>query len=140
MKENKGITLIALVITIIVLLILAGVSIAMLSGDNSIFKQASKSAVATTMSAAKEAVVRESYATISAYYEKAYVDNTLEGATSLQEAVTTAADRATSDGTTISVSGNEITITYNSDTTITSKATVDTNGKIGTWTDTNWSK
>lgn len=40
MKENKGITLIALVITIIVLLILAGVSIAMLSGENSILKNA----------------------------------------------------------------------------------------------------
>ena len=44
MKGNKGITLIALVITIIVLLILAGVSIAMLSGDNSILGNASKSA------------------------------------------------------------------------------------------------
>ena len=32
--SNKGITLIALVITIIVLLILAGVSIAMLTGEN----------------------------------------------------------------------------------------------------------
>lgn len=36
MKERRGITLIALVITIIVLLILAGVSIAMLTGDNGI--------------------------------------------------------------------------------------------------------
>ena len=33
MKNNKGITLIALVITIIVLLILAGITIAMLTGD-----------------------------------------------------------------------------------------------------------
>ena len=33
-KENKGITLIALVITIVVSLILAGVSIAMLTGEN----------------------------------------------------------------------------------------------------------
>ena len=44
MKENSknenGITLIALVITIIVLLILAGVSIAMLTGDNGILTQA----------------------------------------------------------------------------------------------------
>ena len=41
MKNNKnGITLIALVLTIIVLLILAGVSIAMLSGENGILKQA----------------------------------------------------------------------------------------------------
>ena len=34
MKNNKGITLIALVITIIVLLILAGITIAILTGDN----------------------------------------------------------------------------------------------------------
>lgn len=33
-RKQKGITLIALVITIIVLLILAGVSIAMLTGEN----------------------------------------------------------------------------------------------------------
>ena len=39
-KANKGITLIALVITIIVLLILAGVSIAMLTGQNGILTQA----------------------------------------------------------------------------------------------------
>ena len=39
-KSKNGITLIALVITIIVLLILAGVSITMLTGDNSILNQA----------------------------------------------------------------------------------------------------
>ena len=39
-KQKKGITLIALVITIIVLLILAGISISMLSGDNSILRRA----------------------------------------------------------------------------------------------------
>ena len=40
LKWKKGITLIALVITIIVLLILAGVSIAMLTGENGILTQA----------------------------------------------------------------------------------------------------
>ena len=40
MKNNKGITLIALVVTIIVLLILAGISIAMLTGENGILKNA----------------------------------------------------------------------------------------------------
>ncbi len=39
-KDKKGITLIALVITIIVLLILAGVAISMLSGDNGILNRA----------------------------------------------------------------------------------------------------
>lgn len=40
MKSQKGITLIALVITIIVLLILAGVTIAMLTGENGILTKA----------------------------------------------------------------------------------------------------
>jgi len=38
-KEKNGITLIALVITIIVLLILAGVSISMLMGENRIINK-----------------------------------------------------------------------------------------------------
>ena len=42
-RNNKGITLIALVVTIVVLLILAGVSIAMLGGENGIIKQAQDS-------------------------------------------------------------------------------------------------
>ena len=41
-KRNKGITLIALVVTIIVLLILAGISIAMLTGQNGILNRASE--------------------------------------------------------------------------------------------------
>lgn len=40
MKNQKGVTLIALVITIIVLIILAAVSIAMLTGDNGILDNA----------------------------------------------------------------------------------------------------
>lgn len=40
MNRNNGITLIALVVTIVVLLILAGTSISMLSGDNGIITQA----------------------------------------------------------------------------------------------------
>ena len=40
MKEHKGITLVALVITIIILLILAGISIATLTGENGLFKRA----------------------------------------------------------------------------------------------------
>ena len=42
-KKQQGITLIALVITIIVLLILAGVSIAMLTGNNRYFNTSTKS-------------------------------------------------------------------------------------------------
>ena len=44
-KNQKGITLIALVITIIVLLILAGVSIAMLTGPNGLLTRANDSKI-----------------------------------------------------------------------------------------------
>ena len=40
MKQNNGLTLIALVITIIVLLILAGVSLALTIGNNGILSRA----------------------------------------------------------------------------------------------------
>ena len=46
-KSSRGITLIALVVTIIVLLILAGISISMLSGDNSILTKAKEAATLT---------------------------------------------------------------------------------------------
>ena len=53
-ENNKGITLIALVITIIVLLILAGVSIAMLTGDNGIITQAKEAKEKTEEAKRKE--------------------------------------------------------------------------------------
>ena len=48
MRKEKGITLIALVITIIVLLILAGVTIAMLTGDNGILTKTNQAKTSTT--------------------------------------------------------------------------------------------
>ena len=55
-KNQKGITLIALVITIIVLLILAGVSIAMLTGENGILTQATEAKKATEQGKVEEMV------------------------------------------------------------------------------------
>ncbi len=46
-KDNRGITLIALVITIIVLLILAGISIATLTGENGLLTKASDAKIET---------------------------------------------------------------------------------------------
>lgn len=56
MKNQKGITLIALVITIIVLLILAGVSIAMLTGENGLLTKAGNAKTETTQKEAEEVV------------------------------------------------------------------------------------
>ena len=58
-KKQTGITLIALVITIIVLLILAGVSIAMLTGNNGILTQANQAKENTKIATAKEKVQLE---------------------------------------------------------------------------------
>ena len=60
-KNMEGITLIALVITIIVLLILAGVSIAMLTGDNGILAQAQKAKNETENAQLEEENVLTSY-------------------------------------------------------------------------------
>lgn len=56
LKENKGVTLVALVITIIVLLILAGVSIAMVAGDNGVLNQAVNASVKTVGATARQDV------------------------------------------------------------------------------------
>ena len=56
MKKSNGITLIALVITIIVLLILAGVSIAMLTGNNGILTQANNSKIEQSHGAVREGI------------------------------------------------------------------------------------
>ncbi len=69
MKNQRGITLIALVITIIVLLILAGVSIAMLTGDNGILTQATNAAEDTKQAEAVDRINMElnaMYATLLA--------------------------------------------------------------------------
>ena len=55
-KNEKGITLIALVITIIILLILAGISIATLTGENGILNKSDIAKQETTKQGAKEKV------------------------------------------------------------------------------------
>ena len=55
-EYTRGITLIALVITIIVLLILAGVSIATLTGKNGILTKANDAKIGTTAGEEKEQI------------------------------------------------------------------------------------
>ena len=56
-KSTKGITLIALVVTIIILLILAGVSIAMLTGNNGILTQGKRAKEEQAHAAVKEGIM-----------------------------------------------------------------------------------
>ena len=67
MRNQKGITLVALVITIIVLLILAGVSISLVVGQNGVLTQASNAVITN-----KAADVKEKVSTALASAETTY--------------------------------------------------------------------
>ena len=72
-KEMKGITLVALVVTIVVLLILAGVSINTVLGDNGIITKAKEVAETTRQASAEEDMNR-----LVLEYELAQSDETFE--------------------------------------------------------------
>ena len=114
MKNNKGITLIALVITIIVLLILVGVSIAMLTGDNGILTKSTESKEETYLAEVLERVNMELNAQLTnakagdAFDSKATIDKNQEG---IPEGYKV---EVTSDSTEYSTS-NDVTITISDD-------------------------
>ena len=85
MTNNKGITLIALVITIIVLLILAGVSIAMLTGQNGILTQASNSKEKTSAAEVAERVNME----LNVQLSRAMAGEAFDDATTIQSNIGT---------------------------------------------------
>ena len=85
MRNQKGITLIALVITIIVLLILAGVAIAMLTGDNGIITNAQAARSNTAFRAADEQM-RLAYMAVRTEIAARLANDTSYEATSLDNA------------------------------------------------------
>ena len=68
LKNNKGITLIALVVSIIVLLILAGISINMLTGENGILNRAAEAKKKTEDSTDLEYLQTKAYEGVTDYY------------------------------------------------------------------------
>ena len=69
-KKQRGITLIALVVTIIVLLILAGVSVSMLTGQNGILTNAAKAKENTEAASDLEFLQTKAYEAVTNYYVK----------------------------------------------------------------------
>ena len=69
-KKQRGITLIALVVTIIVLLILAGVSVSMLTGQNGILTNATKAKENTGAASDLEFLQTKAYEAVTNYYVK----------------------------------------------------------------------
>lgn len=83
-KRNEGITLIALVVTIIILIILAGISINLILGDNGIVKKAQSAATEQKQEEAREKLeivlleLKTDKETKKEYNEEDYIDNKLE--------------------------------------------------------------
>ena len=120
-KSTKGITLIALVVTIIILLILAGVSIAMLTGNNGILSQAGRAKDRTREEGAREKIQLEvmgaydKYGNINVGKLKTNLDNNVGADTSkindiLIDGATTG--KITVDGKDFYVDGNGNVLDY----------------------------
>lgn len=95
MKENKGITMIALIITIIVLLILAGVTIPNLTDKKGVINSAKQAKQDTESQAGKEMLQEEvlksddRFGGISLEKLKNNIKNNIKGATIQNESTTT---------------------------------------------------
>ena len=89
LKSKKGITLVALVVTTVVLLILAGVSINLVLGDNGIIKKANQAASVTKEAEVKEAINRtilefyltNDYATLEDFLKAKAEDGSIDSVT-----------------------------------------------------------
>ncbi|MCI8272507.1 MAG: hypothetical protein HFJ55_00285 [Clostridia bacterium] len=123
MKNQNGITLVALVVTIIVLLILAGTSIAMLSGDNGIITNAQKANYANTEGEVMDKVklayntinteIRVKLAVDDEYVPADNVSNlALLVAKDLGSKATSFTTSETIGNYTVAVDGAKITVTY----------------------------
>ena len=119
-NNNYGITLIALVITVIVLLILAGISISMLSGDNSILSRATQARTKTGNAQDEE--------TISLAYLAAVTGNYTNGE-DISATLTSELEKTYGSGK-VTVTKNETNNSY--EVAITGKGTytIDANGKV----------
>ncbi len=131
-KQKNGITLIALVITIIVLLILAGVSIAMLTGQNGILTQAQN---AKTTNADKNAEEKIKLAVMAA---RAQSEGALDADKLVAEITNNYGGTATKTGTgfpvNATVDGKSFTIDGDGNVTSTGSGNGPTGGTLGTVT------
>ena len=118
-KNQKGITLIALVITIIVLLILAGVSIAMLTGPNGLLTNANTAKTQTSEKGDAEKINIALQAIQSEIYGKEAASSSYDPTTDLEHL---------KDASVTGLAEGEYTVADNSSDTIT--ITSKTHGSI----------
>ena len=137
MKNQKGITLVALVVTIIVLLILAGVSLNLVSGSNGILTRATSAADRNLAASAGEQVELLIADLQAEYYEGVYVtgdikteDYSTADAYILHELPL----NTTSAGYTVAISGTTVTVSDDGTAIATNTLTSTSEAKFsGAW-------
>ena len=129
LKGHKGITLIALVITIIVLLILAGITISQIASKDSAPNKAAEAKVENDKGAMKDTANLVTTKYIQEFYEKKYVENN-PNFTYGDQGEYAEAQFATEDegGYTYSVSSHKLTVTDVNGNSVT--GTINSNGTI----------
>ena len=133
-KGQKGVTLVALVITIIVLLILAGVSIAMLTGENGILKRSVEAVDETKIAEDREAAALDVNAAMTAYYDAKYVSQDKYTGTFL-EFIETERNTSVKTGTHYTLTGTKITTVNKNRNGNTESATIQASGGLSSWTE-----
>lgn len=152
MKNNKGITLIALVVTIIVLLILAGVSIAMLTGQNGILNRSQEASIKNSVADAKNQIALKVAECITNWNAVKYGETSSTTLTGYDEDIDTYISSAlTSMKSNLEANDNveitlptvtsgapaasaKITITSKKDNTVKTECTWTDGGVLGAWT------
>ncbi len=141
-RQERGITLIALVITIVVLLLLAGVTMTMVSGSNSAPEKATEAAQKDAIAGAKDEIAMEVQEAVLNYYNNTYVEGDGTKEKSVQEVVSGAASTAVENAkkrnsqllSSSTVDRKNCTITLNTKS-YTVTGTIDEKGAIA-WSDT----
>ena len=108
--RQRGITLIALVITTIILLILAGVSVVTLTGDNGILIQVQRAKEETELAEQKERGELEATEDLIKQYVEIDWDNALENATKHPDQITSTAIGVGTDGRAVNMDLWEFTL------------------------------
>ena len=127
MKNTKGITLIALIVTVIVILILAGISIAVLTGDNGIINNAKQAKIANEAGTVNEEVklattvlnmeITKNRTKYSSFDAANFINTTTDGIITVNKSLVGILEGELVDPKyTVTPGTGEITIEYNSPT------------------------
>lgn len=133
-KNQNGITLIALVITIVVLLILAGVALSLVVGENGITERAVKASKIQNIAGAKEKLELQVADYAGEFYQAKYITGSSEASGTVGDYVLGKfTNNSDFEGDyTLTKKDNKITITNKKDASQSATATIDENGKV-TW-------